>query len=190
MKKIPLTQVAPYVLVLAAAGYLCRLTYHFDVTAPEGQIGPEFWPRTICIFMMITCVVKIAHLAWTSVYAGGEGGVGEPQADWSDAAERQHADATLPSSHRRLDIWLGIGTTALYLLAFQTLGYFLSTLAFMVAFIYLGQYRKWRTILVVSTLASLVFMFIFMKVVYISLPIGVEPFSRVSVFLMELMHVR
>ena len=55
---------------------------------------------------------------------------------------------------------------------------------------YLGRYRKPGRILAVSVVASLVFMFIFMKVVYISLPLGVEPFAQVSEFLLRLMHVR
>jgi putative tricarboxylic transport membrane protein len=33
-------------------------------------------------------------------------------------------------------------------------------------------------------------MFFFMRVVYVSLPIGQEPFSAVTIFLMQLMGIR
>ncbi|MBI3068559.1 MAG: tripartite tricarboxylate transporter TctB family protein, partial [Betaproteobacteria bacterium] len=42
----------------------------------------------------------------------------------------------------------------------------------------------------VSLLGTLLLMFIFMKLVYVSLPIGVEPFSRVTFLLMQLMGIR
>jgi hypothetical protein len=35
-----------------------------------------------------------------------------------------------------------------------------------------------------------VLLFIFMKLVYVSLPIGVAPFSEVTLFLMKLMAIR
>jgi putative tricarboxylic transport membrane protein len=179
---------APYLLVLAGAGYLCFLTFRFDFLSQGDQVGPEFWPRTICVFMIITCTVKILHLCFSPTMpdSGGQPSPARPEIP----AGQPHPVLVSEGKHGRLDIWLGIGTMALYLLAFRTLGYFLSTFLFMLAFIYLGQYRKVGIILAVSALGSLIFMFIFMKVVYISLPIGVEPFSSVSVFLMKLMNVR
>ncbi len=41
-----------------------------------------------------------------------------------------------------------------------------------------------------SLLGSLAFVFVFMKIVYVSLPLGVEPFSQVSLLLMRLMGIR
>jgi len=46
------------------------------------------------------------------------------------------------------------------------------------------------TIAVCSVAGGLIFMFTFMKIVYVSLPLGVEPFSRVSLALMGLMGIR
>ena len=179
---------APYILVQVAAGYLCFLTFRFDFLSQDGQIGPEFWPRTICIFTIITCTVKILHLCFSSAIADSSG---ESSPAWSEMpANQPHPVIATRPNHERLDIWLGIGTTVLYLLAFRTLGYFLSTFLYMLAFIYLGRYRKLGNILAVGALGSLIFMFIFMKVVYVSLPIGIGPFSYVSVFLMNFMHIR
>jgi putative tricarboxylic transport membrane protein len=174
--------------MLLAGSYLCFKTFSFDSPSPEGQIGPEFWPRAICIFMLIVCVTKILHLCVAS--AAADSAAEAPQT-WVAAAAVEGLAASHPGPRNgRFDVWVGIGITALYLLAFPMLGYFLSTFLYMLAFIYLGRYRKIGKILLVGAIGSLVFMFIFMKVVYISLPLGVEPFSRVSVFLLDLMHIR
>ena len=45
-------------------------------------------------------------------------------------------------------------------------------------------------VLATSLVGSLLFMFMFMKVVYVSLPLGHEPFSQVSFLLMRLMGIR
>lgn len=175
------SHMAPYLLVLAVAGYLFYLTFHFD-SPPQDGIGPEFWPRIICAFMLITCAAKLLHIGFNAGDAESHEALSLDQSEILVARDE--------SGRRRRDVWLGIATTALYLLAFRTLGYFLSTFLYMIVFIYLGRYRKPGRILAVSAVASLVFMFIFMKVVYISLPLGVEPFAQVSEFLLHLMHVR
>jgi putative tricarboxylic transport membrane protein len=55
---------------------------------------------------------------------------------------------------------------------------------------WIGRYRRPGVILVTSLVGSLAFMFMFMKIVYVSLPLGVEPFSQVSFLLMRLMGIR
>jgi len=45
-------------------------------------------------------------------------------------------------------------------------------------------------IAVVAVGGALVFMFVFMRIVYLSLPIGVPPFAQVSLMLMQLMGIR
>ena len=45
-------------------------------------------------------------------------------------------------------------------------------------------------IAVVALAGALAFMFVFMKIVYLSLPIGQPPFAAVSLALMQLMGIR
>ena len=61
---------------------------------------------------------------------------------------------------------------------------------YLAGFIVLGGYRRTAVTLATSLLGSLVFMFMFMKVVYVSLPLGVEPFSQLTFLLMRLMGIR
>ena len=188
MSKFPVSQAAPYLFILAVAGYLCFLTYGFDSPPQDGPMGPAIWPRTICILMIATCALKVMQLWFSPAIMHSSG---EPSSDLPEArGEQQNPVNYEASNHERLDVWLGIGITALYLLALQTLGYLISTFLFLLTFIFFGRYRKLFSTLAVSTAGSLAFMYIFMKVVYISLPIGVPPFSHVSLFLMNLMNIR
>ena len=42
----------------------------------------------------------------------------------------------------------------------------------------------------IGLLGALLLMYVFMKLVYVSLPIGVDPFSQVTFFLMQVMGIR
>jgi putative tricarboxylic transport membrane protein len=53
-----------------------------------------------------------------------------------------------------------------------------------------GRYRRVAVVLATSLIGSLVFMFVFMKIVYVSLPLGQAPFSEISFLLMRLMGIR
>jgi hypothetical protein len=53
-----------------------------------------------------------------------------------------------------------------------------------------GRYRRWPVIVFVAFAGALAFMAVFMRVVYLSLPIGRPPFSAVSLALMQLMGIR
>ena len=70
------------------------------------------------------------------------------------------------------------------------MGFFLTTFAYLTAFMALGRYRRMAVVIGVSLVGTLLMLFFFMKVVYISLPIGTAPFSAVSLFLMQVMGIR
>ena len=61
---------------------------------------------------------------------------------------------------------------------------------FVAAFVYTGNFRRPFIAACVGVAASTGFMFLFMRVVYVSLPIGIEPFASVSTTLMRLMGVK
>jgi putative tricarboxylic transport membrane protein len=54
----------------------------------------------------------------------------------------------------------------------------------------IGRYRRMGLAIGVSLAGTLLLFFFFMKVAYVSLPIGRAPFSAVSLFLMQVMGVR
>ena len=85
---------------------------------------------------------------------------------------------------------LGMVMTVAYVALIETLGFFLCTFLYLAGFMLIGRYRRIGVVAVTSLIGSLVFMFVFMKIVYVSLPLGQEPFVRVSLMLMRLMGIR
>ncbi len=85
---------------------------------------------------------------------------------------------------------LGIGATVLYAAVVPYTGFFLTTFFYLVAFMALGRYRRMGLAIGVSLAGTLLMLYFFMKVAYISLPIGIAPFSAVTLFLMQVMGIR
>jgi len=79
--------------------------------------------------------------------------------------------------------------TALYVPGLVFLGFFLATVAYLAAFMVVGRYRRWGVIATTSSVGSLAFVYVFMKVVYVSLPLGVGPFREVSTALMSILGI-
>jgi putative tricarboxylic transport membrane protein len=181
---------APYALVGAAAGYLYYLAANFQYHARAGTLGPDFWPKAILVLMILVCAYEIAKIVFSGGAAQDAGGVLE---DMVEQSAGKLGDAAAPAapiaSHPGL-LLAGMGATLLYVAASQRLGFFLATIVYLVAFMWLGGYRRWRVIAAVSVVGTLILLFIFMKLVYVSLPIGVAPFSEVTLLLMKLMGIR
>jgi putative tricarboxylic transport membrane protein len=177
-----LTSLAPYVALCAAAAYLYRDAGAFAAAARPGQLGPDFWPRAVLVLLIVVCVCEIvrrvlferaAHDDSPSAQAGGSG-------DVQVASETRFA-------------WClagGIGLTIAYVLALDWLGFFAATALYLALFMVVGRYRRTRVILSASVLGSLAFVYVFMKIVYVSLPLGRGPFKTLSVWLLALLGVR
>jgi putative tricarboxylic transport membrane protein len=180
-------KILPYVIVLAIVSYLYFLAAKIDFVAPGGRIGPDFWPKVILALTMVTCAYEIVkNLFFGKADRDLEGVLASvlkdaPQEFPSSAAEEK----TYPYL-----LWIGIAITVAYAVLIEKLGFFLCTLIYLAAFMWIGRYRRFGVILITSLIGSLAFMFMFMKVVYVSLPLGVEPFSQVSFLLMRLMGIK
>ena len=62
--------------------------------------------------------------------------------------------------------------------------------AWLAAFVAVGGYRRWAVIAACALGGSLAMVVVFMKVVYVSLPLGIGPFRLVSVGLLAALGVR
>jgi putative tricarboxylic transport membrane protein len=184
-----LRAIAPYVVVLAIAAWLFDVALHFRFSPHAGSLGPGLWPRAILALTIIVCVARIGHGLFARQAAAGSAtsdllhdvAAGIPQA----------AETVAPPAPRYpLLLLVGIALTIAYVALLGTLGFALATFAYMAAMMAVGRYPRRGVIVVVALLGSLVLMFVFMKVVYLSLPIGVAPFESVSLALMKLMGIR
>ena len=188
-----LRRILPYVIVLAIVSYLYFLAGRIDFVAPGGRIGPNFWPKVILALATVTCIYEIANNLF----------FGRPKRDLDGVLASVVKEVPIPmevppetvtaapeeKTYPHL-LWIGIAMTVAYVVLIDKLGFFLCTLLYLAAFMWVGRYRRAGVILATSLIGSLVFMFTFMKVVYVSLPLGVEPFSQVSFLLMRLMGIK
>ncbi len=189
MTRANLTKVVPYATILAAAVALYAVARQFNFTPRPGHLGPAVWPKAILVLSIAACVFEIVG---TLVFGKGQEEVdGLLEVIEEEAAKNvtetihEEPQATYPKL-----LITGIGLTVGYVLLFNVLGFFVDTLLYIVLFTLVGRYRKPGVALVSGLVGSLAFMFIFMKIVYLSLPVGQAPFSSVSLALMQLMGIR
>jgi putative tricarboxylic transport membrane protein len=179
----------PYVVVLLLAGFLYYRATQFGAGPPAGRIGPDVWPKIILALAMVTCGYAIIRGLFFARDDAHVGGVLESIVEEAPSGEPEPA-AALPPASSRWTLVIGIAMTVAYVVLVDKLGFFLSTALYLAGFMWVGSYRRIGVVLATSLAGALVFMFVFMKVVYVSLPLGVGPFAELTYLLMRLMGIR
>ena len=169
----------PYVVVLAAGVFLYYKADSFEFEQVSGRIGPGAWPKLVLVLMLATALWGII----TSALKPGNGAAAE------DAEMEAAEEMVRPPEIYPFRVWFAVGATLLYLLALPILGFFLATVIYSFALMYLGHFRRPVAITPLSIAIALSFMFVFMRVVYVALPLGMPPFEEVSYALMAFMGV-
>jgi putative tricarboxylic transport membrane protein len=165
-----LMSVLPEVMLLAAAVYLFVVALGFRQVGPLDQIGPGFWPQVLCVGIGIGAVVRLGQKLRSH-------------------ESRVVGDVVSEAGELRMPrVALGIALVVGYVVGMLFLGYILATALFLSAFIYLGGQRKWYVV-PLGIASSLLFAYVFLKVVYIALPSGVGIFDQLTVLLYELLGV-
>jgi putative tricarboxylic transport membrane protein len=178
----------PYIVVLAVFAGLWYLTMQLPHDAASDRFGPGAWPKGILLLAIATSIYALVMRVGASE---------KPKVDDLIASIAKSADSGRDKTPEEDDepkyprlLWTGIGLTVAYVVLLPVLGFFLDTLLYMGAFMYAGRYRRGLAVATISVLGTLTLMFVFMKVVYVSLPVGQPPFSQVTFALMELMAIR
>lgn len=166
-----LLRVLPELVLAAVAAYLFVLARNFQYEPQPGQLGPGFWPQLLCAGIIVCALVRVAQ----KLHARAE--------PVSGAAKGEEEDHFM---WRRLALALVLVVG--YVFGTVLLGYILATTLFFVAFVWLGGQRRWY-VAPLGLAVSLVFAFVFLKVVYVSLPSGVGVFDQLSVLLYRLIGV-
>jgi putative tricarboxylic transport membrane protein len=175
-------------VVGAAAGYLYHVAAHFEFHARANTLGPDFWPKAILVLVIVTCLYKIVAGLSARNGARDVGGVLE---EIVEESTEKGVPEQPPSTERHPFLLIaGMALTACYVIFIHKLGFFVATVLYLALFIVLGGYRRWGVVAAVSVVGTLLLLFFFMKVVYVSLPIGQEPYSAVTLFLMRMMGIR
>jgi putative tricarboxylic transport membrane protein len=173
-----LRSLAPYAALFAIAVYLYHDAGAFAAAGRPGELGPDVWPRAVLVLLMVVCGLETVR----RTFFVAVGAVRAP------AVEGAAADDTSVQRFR----WClagGIALTIAYVLALDWLGFFVSTVLYLALFMLVGRYRRGRVIAATSIVGSLAFVYVFMKIVYVSLPLGRGPFKALSLWILAMLGV-
>lgn len=182
-----LRQMAPYALAGIAGAYLFYTATQFEFHRRAGVLGPDFWPKLILVLLIAVCAYEIVRIALTKNLDNGTVSVLEEITHSVDTAP---GPETPPLQNQPLRLLAGMAATLAYVALVATTGFFLTTAVYIATFLLIGGYRNNRVTVAMSIGGALLLMFIFMKLVYVSLPIGSGLFSDLTILLMKLMGIR
>ncbi|MGH3342720.1 MAG: tripartite tricarboxylate transporter TctB family protein [Carbonactinosporaceae bacterium] len=180
----------PDIALLAGAVYLFWLTGRFRES--EGGPGAAFYPRVLIVLLAACALARVVQklLAMRRGQPGDPATADTTAADTA-AAETAAADTGADESPRVDPARLATGMLLVigYVVATLYLGYPLATAVFVPVFLYVaGRRRLWITLpLGIATAA--VFSYVFLRLVYISLPTGVGIFDRLTVALLTALGI-
>ncbi len=166
-----LGQIAPYAIILGVGAYLYDLALRFDYQKVPDRIGPEAWPRLILVLLMATCAFQVLRLAFKRKPGDVEGVL--------QSLEEQVDPSLLGSPGEHSGIaWAGIALDFRLSARLREVGFFSASVVYLFLLMFVGGYRRPLAAPAISLAASLGFMFVFMKIVYVSLPLGRGAVSR------------
>ncbi len=195
--KTRLVRVLPYAAMLAVSALLYWAAMQIDTRGAEGgrRIGPDFWPKVVIVLMALLSAYEIVKRLVVRTDFTAQGLVGElehiaPAASSAPAADPPSSSSEAPAEREYPGrLFAGIALVAGFALAVDWLGFFLSTAVFLAAFMLLGGYRRPVLACLLGFAGSLLLIVVFMRVAYISLPLGSGPFRSLSLGLLRLLGV-
>lgn len=174
MEKI--RRLIPYALVLLISIFFWVLACRFGCETRSGNLGPDFWPKLLLGLTMVVCLYEIAK---TALFYRGKG---------HDAGEEKAA-AEAPKHYPGLLV-IGALLTVAYVYFVTILGFILCTFLFLVLFMIAGRYRNVWVIAANSVIGTVLFVMIFMKAVYVSLPLGQGMFQQFSLLVLKMVGIK
>ena len=182
-------QVLPYVVMLVAAALMFWAAARIEVDT-GGRIGPAVWPKAIIVILGLLCIYEIVKrllAAQASFATGLLGGMNANPAGSPDTGN----DVQAPEPIERPGmLWAGIGLVTAYVILAPWLGFFVATVLFLAAFPWIGGVRRRPLLLAsIAIFGGLAIIVIFMRVAYVSLPLGEGPFRALSLALLRALGV-
>ncbi len=180
----------PFLLALAGGLYLYVLARDFPPPPGTGRIGADVWPKLVIGLMLLAAVWGAAQALLVGSGPDDEDALARLAAA-SGGGKSEAADAPPPSGPSPLAVPLaGVASILAYVALLSIVGFTPATFALMLAVMLLGGFRPVRLAVLIAALGALGFFAVFQRLVYVSLPLGVEPFKSFSTALMALIGVR
>ncbi len=200
----------PHLAMLGVAGLLWWAARLIDTDAAGagGRIGPDFWPKAIIVFLAGLC-------AWESVMrlfvrrlerpdaagvsgaaavpgpaaAAAAGPLDSPAASAAAAPGGSDTGSRHTGSSHTGSLLAGMASIVGYAILVDWIGFFISTALFLAVFIRIGGLRRALLSIAIGLAGSFLLVVMFMRVAYISLPLGAGPFRDLSLALLRLIGV-
>ncbi|GMV00358.1 MAG: tripartite tricarboxylate transporter TctB family protein [Burkholderiaceae bacterium] len=191
----------PHLVMLLVSVLLYWAAMQIDTRAAEGgrRIGPDFWPKLVIMVMGALCLYEVVKRLVVKTAFTADGLVEAlhhnpaepaPATDEEPAAAGAEPGAAQPPQReypgRLLAGILAIGAFAL---GVDWLGFFVATALFLAGFMLIGGLRRPLLTFALAAAGSFALIVIFMRVAYISLPLGAGPFRALSLALLRLLGV-
>ncbi len=176
MPSAVLNRIMPYLIPLALAVSFYVLAGHFDVVSRPGHPGPDLWPRMICVMLGIASFIGLIGALFES---------GDPVADHADKAALL---AEAPETRPEL-VWIGIAIVGIYIFALPYLGFFVATTMLAMALLVTGGMRNLALVPIAGLLLASGFSVVFLRIVYVGLPLGEGWFRTISLMIYKLIGV-
>lgn len=185
-----LRSIVPHTLLLLLALLLFRAASTIDASVASGSagFGPAAWPKFVIAMLALLCIVEIVRRLVTRKAADDAtllqslpGGPPGSELDMPDGAADAPADSHPARLAAGLVLIFGFVVTVPYL------GFFLSTALFLAAFIRVGGLRRPLVAAGAGVAGALVLVVVFMRIAYVSLPLGAGPFKDLSIGLLKLL---
>lgn len=181
-----LRRALPHGVMLVASLLLYWAATRIDVES-GGRIGPQVWPKAIIVFMGLLCAYEVVKRLVAQSPVSAEGLIADLQRDPTATAHPLDAEPPVATHPRMLAG--GIALIAAYVLLVPWTGFFATTVVFLAAFPWIGGLRRPVLSAVLGIAGGLTLVVIFMRIAYISLPLGEGPFRALSLALMRAIGV-
>ncbi|GAB6154574.1 hypothetical protein JCM17380_33240 [Desulfosporosinus burensis] len=167
------------VLLILFSAICYYLATKFVITRAPGRLGPDFWPKMLCILIIVFSVADIVMLLLNK--------------EKHDSTEEINPaeDADVESSIKKYPLFLigGMVITGVYIYLLPIIGFIICTALYLAALMLLGQYRNKKVIISSSFVGSFSLLIVFSKIVYISLPAGIGFFGEFTFLLYKMLGV-
>jgi putative tricarboxylic transport membrane protein len=183
----------PFVVTFIAGVYLWQLADRFDFIVRSDRAGPDLWPKIVLGLMLLAAL-------WGTLEALLMSGTDELsplvraalRAVNKEEEGRQEIEAEAGEGDRRYPARAMMGLLILFgfVACIGVIGFTLAVFLLMFSVMLLAGYRRPIIAASVAIVGTLCFFFVFQRIAYLSLPLGVGPFRELSTFLMTLMGVR
>jgi putative tricarboxylic transport membrane protein len=184
-----LRQVLPHGVMLVASGLLYWAATRIDADT-GGRIGPAAWPKAIIVVLGVLCAWEIVKRLVAGSTPAARGLVNALSHNPAEVAAGIGPRAALgPDAEHPRKLAGGIALIAAYVVAAPWTGFFVATALFLAIFPWAGGLRRPMLAALLGLSGSLVLIVVFMRIAYISLPLGEGPFRALSLALLRAIGV-